>query len=342
MNGSIFRFTLDLQSVQSQVSIPVVRGDTARAWQISFSDGGMPLSLEDGMLAKLEIKRPTGTHMEEFCAIQGRTNVYFPFSQNTNTAAVEGFHECAVILYGEDGEVIGSPRFSMIVSDRVIASDDVNLSDEDRSVIDGMVAAEASRAAAELGRINAEAEREAAEESRRQTMETLQSMTGVKNPLPPVTEADEGKFLGISDGKYALLPSLAAVEINPEGVPSDTVTAIKVGGVIYALPAGGSSDGSSGILAYSGEVTLHSDMYILIDGTSHPMEDGMTWGDWCASDYNTVGLSDYGYYLGTGDMRYLSMLLTGIPILPSDPLVPGGMYSLLSIEDATFEGGEAL
>ena len=337
MNGSIFRFTLDLQSVQSQVSIPVTRGDTARAWQISFSDGSTPFSLEDGMLAKLEIKRPTGTHIEEFCVIQGRTNVYFPFSQNPNTAAVEGFHECAVILYGEDGEVIGSPRFSMIVSDRVIASDDINLSDEDRGAIDGMIAAEASRVAAELGRINAEAEREAAEESRRQTMETLQTMTGVKNPLPPVTEADEGKFLGISDGKYALLPSLAGVEVNPEGEAAATVTSLKVGGVIYALPAGG---GSSDLVAYSGEVTLLSDMQIKIDATAYPMDEGMTWSDWCASEYNTIGLTDYGYYLGTGDMLWLTMFLTGLPILPSEPLTPGGMYSLISMEEAVSEGGE--
>ena len=336
MNGSIFRFTLDLQSVQSQVSIPVTRGDTARAWQISFSDGSLPFVLEDGLLAKLEIKRPTGTHMEEFCAIQERTNVFYPFAQNANTAAVEGVHECAVILYGEDGEIIASPRFTMIVSDRVIASDDVNLSDEDQTTIDGMVAAEASRVAAELGRINAEAEREAAEQLRRQTMETLQSMTGVTNPLPTVTEADEGKFLGIADGKYAFLPSIAGVEVNPEGEAADVITSLKVGGIIYSLPAGGSS-----AIAYEGEATVHSDKIVRIDGVAFHAEEGMTWSDWCASEHNTLGLTDYIYYIGGADMTCLATSLVGVPVLPTDTVALGGLYTLVPMEQTVSEGGEA-
>lgn len=166
MNSSNFRFVLDLHSTQSQISIPVTLGDTAREWYISLSDGGLPYIIEDGCLAKLEIKRPTGTFIEEFCAIEKNTTIKYPFSQNENTAAVEGVHDCSVTVYDAEGHKIGSPRFSMVVSERVVNSDDINLSDEDKSAIESVIAMTASIIESEEGRINAEALRVTAEEAR--------------------------------------------------------------------------------------------------------------------------------------------------------------------------------
>ena len=42
MNSSIYRFTLDMHSAQSQVSIPVMLGDTGRTLRINLSDGSNP------------------------------------------------------------------------------------------------------------------------------------------------------------------------------------------------------------------------------------------------------------------------------------------------------------
>ena len=182
MNTSQYRFTLDLQSTQSQVCIPVTRGDTARTWLISFRDGSSTYKITDGCLAKLEILRPTGTHIEEFCPIENNATVRYSFSQNKNTAAVEGFHECAVVLYDEEGQIIGSPRFCMIVSDRVVSVDTIPLSDENKLIIDSIIPEEISRRNAETERINAEAERTASEtqrtlnEAARQTADTERSL----------------------------------------------------------------------------------------------------------------------------------------------------------------------
>lgn len=166
MNSSTYRFILDLHSTQSQISLPVTKGDTARVLEISLSDGGLPYIIEDGCLAKLEIKRPTGTFIEEFCAIERNTTIKYPFSQNENTAAVAGVHDCSVVIYDADGHKVGSPRFSMVVSENVVNSDDINLSDEDKSAIDAMIASMASIEAGEQSRINAEAARVIAEEGR--------------------------------------------------------------------------------------------------------------------------------------------------------------------------------
>lgn len=166
MNSSNFRFVLDLHSTQSQISIPVTLGDTARVWYISLSDGGLPYIIEGGCIAMVEIKRPTGTYIQTLCAIEKNTTVVYDFAMNEYTAVVEGIHDCSVVLIDTYGRVIGTPRFSMVVSDRVIRSDDINISDEDRNAIDGMMAAEASRQLAEAGRVNAEAARVLAEAGR--------------------------------------------------------------------------------------------------------------------------------------------------------------------------------
>jgi hypothetical protein len=164
MNPIKHRFTLDMHSAQSQISIPALLGDTGRELHITLTDGGNPYTITDGCLAKISIKRPTETYLEEFCAIEGGTTVVYPFS--TNTCVVEGIHNCDVTLYDAEGDEIASPRFTMVVSERAINSDDINLSDEDRTAISAMIAAEASRQEAETGRINNEATRVTAETAR--------------------------------------------------------------------------------------------------------------------------------------------------------------------------------
>ena len=166
MNSSIHRFSLDLQSTQSQISIPVMLRDTGRTFRISLSDGGNPYLIADGCLAKISIKRPTGSQLEEFCDIEDNTTVVYPFSKNKNTAAVEGIHDCDVTLYGLDEKVIGSSKFTMVVSERVVAHDDIVLTDEDHTAIDAAMVAEAARVDAEKARVTAEEKRVEAETAR--------------------------------------------------------------------------------------------------------------------------------------------------------------------------------
>jgi hypothetical protein len=166
MNSSIYKFLLDLQSTQSQIALPVTRGDTARVFLIRLADGGLPYTIVDGILAKIDIKRPTGTHISHFCAVENNRTIRYDFSQNENTAAVEGVHDCEVILYNSEGEKVASARFTMIVSDRVVNSDDIVLSDDDFTAVDAMLAEEAKRQIDETERISAEAIRISNEEKR--------------------------------------------------------------------------------------------------------------------------------------------------------------------------------
>jgi hypothetical protein len=134
---------------------------------MSFTDGGNPYSIEKGCLAKLTITRPSGTKLHEFCTIKGNTTVIYPFLQNKSTAAEEGIHDCEVTLYGSDGTQITAPRFSMVVSDRVVNRDDINgITDEHIGIVDEIVRNEVLRQASEDGRAEAEDERANAETNR--------------------------------------------------------------------------------------------------------------------------------------------------------------------------------
>lgn len=201
MNSSIYRFTLDLHSAQSQISIPVLLGDTGRALHISLSDGGNPYIIANGSLARLSVRRPSGTKFEEFCSIENNTTIVYPFDQNKNTAAVEGMHDCDITLYGADGRRIGSPRFSMMVSERVIPYDDIVITDEDKNFIEALME---SVVEAEAGRVNAEAQRQINEGVRQDTLGRLDAaLQQVDDKITEIERmVNDGDFNG-ADGSIA-------------------------------------------------------------------------------------------------------------------------------------------
>ena len=188
MNSSFYRFILDVQTAQSQISIPVSLGDTAITLYISLTDGGKPYIMETGCLAKLSITRPSGSKLHEFCAIEGNHSAVYPFSQNPATASEEGIHECELTVYGRNNEQLTASRFSIIFNERVVNMDDNNcITDEHIGIIDDMIhseqvrrtgeearlEAEAVRVSSENGRVSAETERAAAEEARTANYERI-------------------------------------------------------------------------------------------------------------------------------------------------------------------------
>lgn len=190
------RFTLDMQVEHSQISIPVTVGDTGKVFLINISDGGEPYKIPDGSLAMLTIHRPTGTHLQAFCPIKSNSTIEYDFMQNKNTAAVEGIHDCELTLYGAvSGSVVSTAWFTMVVSASVVDSDDLNITDEDRSAVEAMISAEATRQSAEQARINAESARADAESSRTAAEEERQAYYE-----DFMSRVDSGEFGGGTSG----------------------------------------------------------------------------------------------------------------------------------------------
>lgn len=166
MNPSIRRFTLDTNATRSQISIPVTLNDTGRIWHITLTEGGLCYRIEDGCIAVLSVKRPNGSYFEDVCPVLKNVTIVYDFSQNEKTAAVEGIHDCEVTIFGANNTILTSATFTMVVGTRAVSSDDITITDNDRTIIDYCACEEVKRQAREIHRISAESERISAEELR--------------------------------------------------------------------------------------------------------------------------------------------------------------------------------
>ena len=210
MNYSTFKFALDLQVLQSQVSIPVTFGDTARKFYITLTDGGVPFELKEGFRAVLSGKKPNGKPLYNDCILDLKNSaIIYEFTEHTATS--EGITEFEVIIYAPGERVMGTPRFIMLVDKRINGIDDVT-SESERNAIDNIIyraeeiyKAETARVDAEKGRASAEEKRASAEEVRNAKMNTALEKVAF-------TEDDVGKFLVVGEDGF-----LVPTEIETEG-----------------------------------------------------------------------------------------------------------------------------
>lgn len=163
MNSSNYRFTLDMQNDQSQVSLPVRLGDTNRRLCISLTDGGRPFVIEDGFLALFVGRKADGKELNNYCPIENNSVILYDFTEQT--ANVTGIVECEIRVFNTEGEPITSPRFVMIVDSRV-SSETVAISEDERNIIDQIAQNEVAREQAETDRADAENARVIYESSR--------------------------------------------------------------------------------------------------------------------------------------------------------------------------------
>lgn len=153
---SNYPFTLDIHGVVSQISFPVSLNDTARSLLISLTDGGKPYEITDGCRAVFAALKPDGTCLFNDCIIVGNKVIRYDFTPQT--ASVKGKVDCEVRLYGVDGNLVTSPRFTIVVYEGLL--DERILSEDEKTTVDNMVLAEQARIAAENERIASDAERE--------------------------------------------------------------------------------------------------------------------------------------------------------------------------------------
>lgn len=169
MRYSNYRFTLDLQKHQSQMSIAVFKNDTAVRLRISLTDGGKSYFIDDGCIAKFFATRSDDKELIHNCMIEGNTEIVYDFQPSTSCR--EGITNCQIRLYGLDGLLIAAPRFIIVVDERVVIDELVDLPEDNLSGIDAMISAEVVRVANETNRVNAEAIRVANEDNRAESEE---------------------------------------------------------------------------------------------------------------------------------------------------------------------------
>lgn len=203
MNRSTYRFTLDLQKHQSQMSIAAFQYDTAVRLYISLTDGGNPYFIEDGVRAVLYGKKPNDEPLIQNCMIEGNTRIVYDF--NFKTTDIEGVVNCKIRLYKDKQEILTAPRFIIVVGEILVKDADVVFEDKPLSAyglsaLDQIFASENERAEAEIerdgaedARAEAEIERDAAETARAEAEEKrVQEFEEIKTHLNRKLEEQDG------------------------------------------------------------------------------------------------------------------------------------------------------
>lgn len=154
MNYSDYRFTLDIQIHQAQVSVPVTLNDTARKLYIGLTDGRKPYTIADGCRAVFAAKKPDGTTILNDCIIEKNTTIVYEFSQNTTSC--EGIVNCEVRLYDTEGKELTSPQFLIVVDGKVVRDEEIVISESEQTALNNILVSEQGRVAAEEERVTAE------------------------------------------------------------------------------------------------------------------------------------------------------------------------------------------
>jgi hypothetical protein len=133
MNQSIYRISLDIHSVASQLSLGVNRGDNMRRLIITLTENGKTYEITDDCYAIFTTVKPDGNSIANDCTIKDNTIIY-DFTEQTT--AVAGTLDCSVILYNSKGEQLTSPRCTVIVYETTHQNIELTSTDEYSSLID--------------------------------------------------------------------------------------------------------------------------------------------------------------------------------------------------------------
>lgn len=164
-----YRFTLEIQSTMSQASLPVRRGDTNRSLYITLTDGGSPYIIPKGYTAVFVGKKADGAILTSYCIIEKDSIVRYDFTEQTSNVA--GIVDCEIRVYapvgeGEKPNMVTSPKFVMVVDERVVLDDEIAPSADQMKTFDEIATDEQARRLAEENRALAEEERVEAENLR--------------------------------------------------------------------------------------------------------------------------------------------------------------------------------
>ena len=112
MNPIYYRISVDVKDMISNVSISVKKGETNRRVVITPTDEGNIFDISNYSRAEFFGKRPDDTELSFGCVIQNKSIVCdIPIE----ITAIEGTHDCEIILFGDHNTVIELPRFVIVV-----------------------------------------------------------------------------------------------------------------------------------------------------------------------------------------------------------------------------------
>ena len=128
MNPIEYKITLDCHRAESQVIITAKQGEASgRKITFSLNEGRLPYKVPAGVTAVLRAKKPSGAVLYNTCTVTADGNVEYIIT--TQTVAEVGKLPCELQL-SQDGKVIFSPNFTLLVYKNLSVDSEVESSDE--------------------------------------------------------------------------------------------------------------------------------------------------------------------------------------------------------------------
>lgn len=128
MNPIEYKITLDCRRAESQVTITAKQGEASgRKITFSLNEGRLPYKVPSGVTAVLRAKKPSGAVLYNTCTVTPDGNVEYIIT--TQTVAEVGKLPCELQL-SQDGKVIFSPNFTLLVYKNLSVDSEVESSDE--------------------------------------------------------------------------------------------------------------------------------------------------------------------------------------------------------------------
>ena len=117
MKDTKFRILLDIHEVRSQVTIPVKVGDVSCKIYITLVEGGKPYKIHENSFGVFTGKKGDDNYIFNNCIVE---NGIIRYDFTPQTVAAAGVLECEVRIYDEDGGVLTTPSFNIVVDERAV------------------------------------------------------------------------------------------------------------------------------------------------------------------------------------------------------------------------------
>lgn len=112
MNSAIYRISLDVHDVSTQIYLSARRWETGRTIQATLTENGRPYVISEGCSAEIVFRRPNGNTLKNPCVISGNVISY---ELTMLTTATVGVLACEIRLMDATGKLLTSPQFCLEV-----------------------------------------------------------------------------------------------------------------------------------------------------------------------------------------------------------------------------------
>jgi hypothetical protein len=267
-------------------------------------------------------------------------NTQIVYELTPQTSAMAGVVGCEIRLYGIDGELITSPRFIMVVDDRVVDYGEAIDSESESTTIENIIASEEQRIENETARQEAEQDRVDAEEERKEKDiergEILENLSNNKLDKIDMTEKIV-VYIVTEKGEQSYLEAASTYETASVYNANTIMMRNSKGRCEIADPESDYQIANKKYVdnsideALSRFVDVSKDWLTItfkVGGIECKAESGMTWAEWCETEdsYYADGLkfdcegsivSAEGLEVRDADGNF---------VLPTDVIIPNYEY----------------